>query len=74
MGMRWDPYILAGPGEFDPFWMDHLGTRRREILFLLGRGFDPRALMAINQIRELGALPKVWLLVPLGEIGAFYYR
>ncbi len=61
--MRWDPYILAGAGEFDSFWKDHLRGRRREILFLLGRGFDPRALKAIRRIRELGSWPKVWLLV-----------
>lgn len=61
--MRWDPYILAGPDEFDPFWRDHLGSRTRETLFILGRGFDPRALKAIRCIRELGNLPKVWLLV-----------
>lgn len=61
--MRWDPYILAGRGEFEPFWKDHLRGRKRETLFLLGRGFDPRALKAIRQICELGASPKVWLLV-----------
>ena len=61
--MRWDPYILAGGDDFDLFWKDHLRDRRREILFLLGRGFDPRALKAIRRIRRLGSLPKVWLLV-----------
>ena len=60
--MRWDPYILAGAGEFEPFWKDHLRGRRREILFVLGRGFDPRALKAIRQISQLGALLRVWLL------------
>ena len=60
--MRWDPYILAGGGEFDLFWKDHLRGRKRETLFLLGRGFDPRALKGIRQICALGALPKVWLL------------
>ena len=60
--MRWDPYILAGAGEFKPFWKDHLRGRRREILFVLGRGFDPRALKAIRQISGLGALLRVWLL------------
>ena len=62
MAMRWDPYILVGGGEFESFWKDHLGGRTREILFLIGRGFDPRALKAIRQICRLGALPRVWLL------------
>lgn len=60
--MRWDPYILAGPGEFDSFWTDHLAGRQRDILFLLGGGYDPRALKAIRRIRDLGASPSVWLL------------
>ena len=60
--MRWDPYILAGPDEFDLFWGEHLGGRKRDTLFLLGRGFDPRALKAIRRILELGASSRVWLL------------
>ena len=60
--MRWDPYILAGGGEFEVFWKDHLRSRKRETLFLLGRGFDPRALKAIRRICALGVLPKVWLV------------
>ena len=59
--MRWDPYILAGGGEFEVFWKDHLGGRKRKILFLLGRGFDPRALKAIRLLCGLGVLPIVWL-------------
>ena len=60
--MRWDPYVLAGGDEFDGFWTTHLASRRREVLFLLGRGFDPRALKAIRRLCELGVSPRVWLL------------
>ena len=60
--MRWDPYVLAGGGEFDGFWTTHLTGRRRKVLFLLGRGFDPRALEAIQRLHGLGASPQVWLL------------
>ena len=60
--MRWDPYVLAGGNEFDQFWDAHLGSRSRDILFLLGRGFDPRALKAIQRLCDLGASPRVWLL------------
>ena len=62
MAMRWDPYILAKSDEFELFWRDHLRGRKRETLFILGRGFDPRALKAIKMICALGALPKVWLI------------
>lgn len=61
--MRWDPYVLAGGEGFDAFWQNHLVGRKREVLFLLGRGFDPRALKALRRFRAFGALPKVWLLV-----------
>lgn len=60
--MRWDPYILAGASEFEHFWKGHLSVRKRKTLFILGRGFDPRAMKAIRLICELGTLPKVWLL------------
>ena len=60
--MRWDPYVLAGGHEFDRFWKTHLESRKRSVLFLLGRGFDPRALKAIKQIYKLGVSPRVWTL------------
>ncbi len=60
--MRWDPYVLAGGTEFDQFWDAHLGSRGREVLFLFGRGFDPRALKAIQRLCDLGASPRIWLL------------
>lgn len=60
--MRWDPYVLAGRDEFDVFWEKHLANRKRDVLFLLGRGFDPRALKAIRRLCKLGVSPQVWLL------------
>ncbi len=60
--MRWDPYVLAAGGEFDKFWRTHLATRERTLLFVLGRGFDPRALEALRRITDLGAQPRVWLM------------
>ncbi len=61
--MRWDPYVLVEGDEFDSFWTTHLAGRNRDVLFLLGRGFDPRAMKAIRRLCELGASPRVWLLV-----------
>ena len=60
--MRWDPYVLAGGEDFDAFWQTHLVGRKREVLLLLGRGFDQRAIKALRRFRELGVLPKIWLL------------
>ena len=61
--MRWDPYVLVGGSRFDTFWQSHLAGRTREVLFLLGRGFDPRALKALERFMAFGTLPKVWFLV-----------
>ena len=60
--MRWDPYVLAEDHEFDQFWQSHLATRERNLLFVLGRGFDPRALAALRRITDLGVKPAVWLM------------
>ena len=60
--MRWDPYLLSVENEFDVFWRDHLKSRARRVLIILGRGFDPRALAATRRIMEAGATPNIWLL------------
>ena len=56
--MRWDPYVLADDHEFELFWRTHLATRNRHVLFVLGRGFDPRALAALQRIVDFGAKPR----------------
>lgn len=61
--MRWDPYILVEGDNFDEFWRNHLSGNSRKVLFLLGRGFDPRALKALKHICNLGTLPNVWEFV-----------
>lgn len=60
--MRWDPYILKQGPEFDTFWQDYVEQNSRRYLFLLGRGFDPRALSALEKILSFGAEIDVWLL------------
>lgn len=39
--LRWDPYVLRHGQTFEHFWSDHLKAKR-DVLFILGRGFDPR--------------------------------
>lgn len=60
--MRWDPYVLIDDQGFDEFWEHHLSTRERSVLFILGRGFDQRALGALTRICAQGFKPNVWLL------------
>lgn len=52
--MRWDPYVLAPDDQFDAFWKDHLGTRSRDVLFIMGRGFDVRATESCARILGSG--------------------
>ena len=60
--MRWDPYVLVSDEEFDSFWHRHLTSRSRRVLFLIGKGFDPRALKALKRICDFSTNPKVCLL------------
>jgi len=54
--------VLTTDGEFDDFWKDHLAMRERRLLFVLGRGFDPRALAALSRLVAIGACPTIWLM------------
>ena len=62
--MRWDPYVLNQGEGFDKFWSDHLGAARRHVLFVVGRGFDSRALDAPARIVEAGGCGRrhAWML------------
>jgi hypothetical protein len=52
--MRWKNYVLErGPGLRD-FWTAHLAERRRQVLFVLGRGFDPRMCLGLRTLLESG--------------------
>ena len=52
--MRWDPYQLRAGMEFDTFWADRLRDGTRNVLFLIGRGFDARATVVPDRILGLG--------------------
>lgn len=52
--MRWDPYILTTEQTFDSFWRNHLSNLGRDILFIVGRGFDHRATLGSERIRKIG--------------------
>jgi len=52
--LRWDPYHMRGGQEFESFWKGHLGSAPRNLLYVLGRGFDPRMCSGIKSIIECG--------------------
>ena len=47
---RWRNYVLRGGAEFKAFWQSFLGSSHRNLLFVVGRGFDPRMPGAVNAI------------------------
>jgi hypothetical protein len=52
--MRWRDYFLRAGEQFDAFWRAFLGERKRDILFVIGYGFDPRMCDALSRILQLG--------------------
>lgn len=48
--MRWRDYVQVRGVAFDSFWKDHTTGQKRRVLFILGRGFDPRASMGLARM------------------------
>jgi hypothetical protein len=49
-GLRWDDYVFAcGEGEVSKLWLAALELERR-MTFVVGVGFDPRALVALKSL------------------------
>jgi hypothetical protein len=55
--------VFAQGEGFDKFWIDHVQRRERKFLFLVGRGFDSRALKAVRRIVDVGVKADLWLLI-----------
>lgn len=53
MCLRWKEYFLRRSEEFDKFWTKYL-EQSRDILFILGQGFDPRMCMGLEAILKNG--------------------
>ena len=62
--MRWDPYQLFYETGFDSYWANRLSDGSRKLLFIVGRGFDPRATLIPRRISELGKVAALhgWML------------
>ncbi len=48
VSLRWDPYFLARGEEVPAFWSDLARVRDRKVLYILGRGFDPRTTKGVE--------------------------
>lgn len=52
--LRWRDYFLRDGERFDEFWKSFLGERKRDILFVLGHGFDARMCDGLERLLGLG--------------------
>jgi hypothetical protein len=48
--MRWRDYVIVRGGEFGSFWAEHGKETGRRVLFIVGRGFDPRAPLGLARL------------------------
>lgn len=54
--LRWRDYFLRDGEGFDGFWRAFLAERRRNLLFVLGHGFDARMCDGIERVLSLGGV------------------
>lgn len=47
---RWRDYVLVRGAAFDSFWAEHGTECGRRVLFIVGRGFDPRATLGLLRL------------------------
>lgn len=52
--LRWRDYFLRGGEGFDEFWRPFLGERNKDLLFVLGHGFDARMCDGLERVLSLG--------------------
>lgn len=52
--LRWENYFLRSGNEFSKFWEEYLGNKERDVLFVVGLGFDPRMCIASDVILNVG--------------------
>ena len=51
---RWLNYVLRRGASFESFWRSFLNSASRDLLFVVGRGFDPRMPNAVAKLLALG--------------------
>lgn len=47
---RWDPYVLLHNDTVTQLWKDHFSSNKEKVLFILGKGFDIRMNMGIDNL------------------------
>jgi len=54
---RWRNYVMESGGGLEAFWREHL-RQERHILFVLGKGFDPRVCLGLRSLLAAGGAGK----------------
>ena len=60
MTLRWSDYVLARDEEAQDAWAEAAEGRRT--LYILGEGFDPRALTGVERLLAAGAARDVTVM------------
>ncbi|MBD3191027.1 MAG: hypothetical protein GF308_10305 [Candidatus Heimdallarchaeota archaeon] len=55
---KWKNYFLCQDKEFDNFWKNYLNNGQKDLLFIIGLGFDPRMYLGAKKILSLGGKGK----------------
>lgn len=53
-GLRWEHYLLLRGKAHQEFWDQHLQAAKRSVLFVVGRGFDPRLRLGLDVVLAAG--------------------
>ena len=56
--IRWDDYFLKNGDQFIKFWESFLNEKERNVLFILGKGFDPRMCHGVSKILSINGKGK----------------
>lgn len=67
LDLRWSNYFLRKGPDAIGFWNEYLKGTTKKILFILGRGFDPRMNLGINMITSAGKAEVKCILINFDE-------
>lgn len=70
--MRWRDYVLLRGSDLSSFWRDHCQQPGRKLLFVVGRGFDPRTSFGLAYIAALAGTCTLDLLAIEFDEGESY--
>ena len=64
--LRWKDYFLREGEQFDAFWNLFLNDLKRDVLFVMGLGFDVRMCDGLDKILSL--VEKVSVMLPSSNL------